>query len=105
MMKRYPSAFAQWLCAADFALGPIHEVAILGDPADPATLSLLKPLSTTYHPRMLLAVSPYPPPAGSPALLSDRVLLNGKPTAYVCQGFICQQPVNDPEAMLKELSS
>jgi len=37
-------------------------------------------------------------------LLSDRPLQGGKPTAYVCQGFVCQQPVNDPEAMLAQLS-
>jgi uncharacterized protein YyaL (SSP411 family) len=44
MIKRYPSAFAQWLCAIDFALGPVHEVAILGDPTESATQSLLEPL-------------------------------------------------------------
>jgi uncharacterized protein YyaL (SSP411 family) len=104
MLIRYPSAFAQWLCAADFALGPVNEVAILGDPADRVTQSLLRPLWTGYHPRLVLAVSPFPPPAGSPALLNDRRLLNGRPTVYVCQGFVCQQPVNDPEQMLAQLT-
>src|SRR4030042_1340199 len=103
MMIRYPSAFAQWLCAADFALGPVYEVAILGDPADPATQSLLQPFWQGHHPRLVLAASPYPPPPGSPALLNDRKLLNGKPTAYVCKDFICQQPVNTPEEMLAQL--
>jgi uncharacterized protein len=104
MMIRYPTAFAQWLCAADFALGPVQEVAILGDPADPAAQRLLKPLRTGYQPRQVLVASAYPPPAGSPALLNDRALLNGKPTAYVCQGFICRQPVNTPEEMLALLA-
>jgi len=103
MMIRYPSAFAQWLCAADFALGPVYEVAILGDPADPATQSLLQPCWQGHHPRLVLAASPYPPPPGSPALLNDRMQLNGKPTAYVCKDFICQQPVNTPEEMLAQL--
>ncbi|OGN92390.1 MAG: hypothetical protein A2Y88_09080 [Chloroflexi bacterium RBG_13_48_10] len=100
MILRYPSAFGQWLWALDFALGPIQEVAILGDLSDPATQGLLKPLLTSYHPRLVLAASPYPPPPGSPALLNDRELLYGKPTAYVCKDFVCKQPVNTPEEML-----
>jgi uncharacterized protein YyaL (SSP411 family) len=50
-----------------------------------------------------LAASGYPPAAGSPALLDDRPLFNDKPTAYVCQDFVCRQPVNDPDAMLEQL--
>ena len=103
MMLRYPSAFAQWWCAADFALGSIQEVAILGDLTNPATQSLLQPLWHSYHPRLVLASSGYPIQAGSPALLSARPLLNGQPTAYVCQGFVCQQPVNNPGEMLAQL--
>ena len=103
MMLRYPSAFAQWWCAADFALGPVSEVAILGDSQDPATHGLLKPLQSAYRPRLVLAASLYPPTIGSPALLNDRELLNGKPSAYVCRGFVCQKPVNTPEEMMSLL--
>jgi uncharacterized protein YyaL (SSP411 family) len=104
LMLHYPSAFAFLLSAVDFSIGPVHEIAILGDWADPDTRNLLQPLWHAYHPRLILAVSPYPPLAGSPALLNDRPLLNGKPTAYVCQSFVCRQPVNNPVSMLKELS-
>lgn len=104
LITRFPSAFAYWLCAADFALGRVHEVAVLGNLDDPATQGLLEPLRLGYHPRLLLAASPYPPPSGSPALLNDRGLLNGRPTAYVCQGFVCQQPVNEPGLMLAQLT-
>ena len=38
---RYPTGFAQWLSAMDLALAPVVEVAIVGDPADPATQALL----------------------------------------------------------------
>jgi uncharacterized protein YyaL (SSP411 family) len=99
----YPSAFAYWLCAADFILGPVHEVAVVGELADPATQKLLLPLTRKYLPRLVLAASGYPPAAGSPALLDDRPLFNDKPTAYVCQDFVCRQPVNDPDAMLEQL--
>jgi len=103
MIKRYPSAFAQWLCAIDFALGPVHEVAILGDPTESDTQALLETLRKRYHPRMVVAQSTYPPPPGSPALLMERPLLNGSPTAYVCRGFVCQRPANTPGEMLSQL--
>ncbi|HSB67243.1 MAG TPA: thioredoxin domain-containing protein [Anaerolineales bacterium] len=103
MLGRYPSAFAQWWCAADFALGPTYEVAIIGDLADPAAQALIQPLQHGYHPRLVYAASPISPLPGSPSLLNNRPLLGNKPTAYVCQDFACQLPVNDAEAMLAQL--
>jgi uncharacterized protein YyaL (SSP411 family) len=96
---RYPTSFAQWLVTADFAVGPTREVAILGEPEDDRTRSLLKTLWKNYRPHQVAAISDYPPVPGSPALLQDRPLLNNEPTAYVCQGFVCLQPVNLPEQM------
>ncbi len=104
-MRRYPSAFAEWLCAADFALGEVHEVAVLGELADSATQELLAPLWHNYLPRLVMAASAYPPAEGSPALLNDRELLNGKPTAYVCQDFLCQQPTHEAVVMVMQLNN
>ena len=102
---RYPTAFAKWLCAADFAVGPTREVAIIGNLDDPKTQELLKGLWKSYRPRQVTAISAYPPEPGSPALLKDRLTLNDQPTAYVCQGFVCLQPVNLPEEMEVQLES
>jgi len=104
VLLRYPTAFAQWLCAADFAVGPTHEVAIIGDPDQSETKELLKTLWKSYRPRQVTAMSIYPPKSGSPALLNDRPLLNGQPTAYVCQGFVCLQPVNLSSEMETQLT-
>jgi hypothetical protein len=103
-VMRYPTAFGQWLCAADFAVGPTHEVAIIGDPDDPKTHELLKTLWKSFRPRQVAAISAYPPEPGSPALLKDRPLLKGQPTAYVCQGFVCLQPVNSSSEMEIQLT-
>ena len=104
-MARYPTAFAQWLCAADFAIGPACEVAVLGDSGNPGTKALVDVLWKTYRPRVVAAISAYPPGPGSPALLKERPLQNGRPTTYVCQGFVCRQPVNTPEEMLAQLEN
>ncbi|GAB4487803.1 MAG: thioredoxin domain-containing protein [Anaerolineales bacterium] len=98
---RYPTAFANWLSAADFALGPVNEVAILG--ANPQ--ELVQTLWKEYRPRQVTAISAFPPPAGSPALLHNRPLRNGQPTAYLCRNFVCKQPVTTPDELATQLSS
>ncbi len=105
LMLRHPTAFTQWLCATDFALGPVHEVAILGDAQDPGTQALCAALWNNYRPRQVAAISAYPPGPGSPALLLDRPLNQGLPTAYVCRDFVCLRPVNSPAEMLAQLAT
>jgi len=102
---RYPTAFAKWLCAADFSVEPSHEVAVVGNLSDAKTQELVNTLWKTYRPRLVSAVSISAAPDGSPALLKDRPLVNNEPTAYVCQGFVCLQPTNSPAEMEKQLTS
>ncbi len=104
MAPRYPTSFGRWLSAADFALEKVDQVAILGDPADERTQALINVLRNSYHPGMVMAASSYPPPEGAPALLNGRPLLDGLPTAYVCQGFVCLQPVTQPDELTKLLA-
>ena len=103
VMTRYPTAFGQWLYALDFALGPVQEIAILG--LHPTRDGLVQSVWERYNPRAVVAVSEGPPPPGSPSLLEDRPLLDGQPTAYVCEHFVCQQPVNSPEKLKQQLTA
>ena len=105
MIIQYPTSFSQWLYALDFALHPIREVAILGDTEDQRTQSLVQTLWSRYRPDIIAAISPSPPPPGIPALLDNRPLLNGAPTAYVCEGFVCQQPVNGVDQFKEQLDN
>jgi uncharacterized protein YyaL (SSP411 family) len=103
--ERYPTAFGQWLCEYHFALTDIQEVAILGDPANSLTQSLIQSVWKSFRPNVLLAAAPLPLPAGSPPLLHDRVLVNGLPTAYVCRNFICSYPVTTSEELSAQLDN
>ena len=103
-MARYPTGFAQWLCACDLAIGPSREVAILGERNHPETQQLIDALWQSYRPRTLSAHSPYPAPAAAPEILKNRPLQNIRPTAYVCQGYTCKNPVNTPAEMLAHLN-
>ena len=98
-----PLGYGQWLCALDLAVGPRREVAVLGNLEDEATQALLAVLGEAWRPRTLWAVSGYPPEEGAPPLVRERPLVGGKPTAYVCQGFVCREPVASPQALRQAL--
>ncbi len=99
----YPTAFAQWLCAIDWLVGPVDEIAIVGDPADARTVRLAavargSPPHLGWRPRQVVAIGA--DPAASPVpLLQGRFSIRGKPTAFVCRSFACRQPVTEPEAL------
>jgi uncharacterized protein YyaL (SSP411 family) len=38
-------------------------------------------------------------------LLAGRGLVDGQPAAYVCQGFVCKQPVTRADALLALLGT
>ena len=38
-------------------------------------------------------------------LLEGRSLIDGKPTAYVCENFACQKPVTTAEDLREQLST
>jgi len=98
IVGRYPTGFGQWLVAIDFALAPVVEIAVVGDPADPATRRLLAPTETGFRPHQVVAASPDPATSAVP-LLQGRFQLNGRPTGFVCRHFACRQPVDQPEAL------
>lgn len=101
--KRYPTAFGNWLSAMDFAIGPVLEVAMVS-PGEAGQLDeMLRVIWSEYRPRLVTAASTYPPPKGSPPLLQDRPMKDGKPTAYVCENFTCQMPANTTEEMAEQI--
>lgn len=99
----HPTAFSNWLCAIDLALHDILEVAIVAEPGDNRETPLVDMLWSSYRPNVIAAIGPPSPENTIPALLNQRTLLNGAPTAYVCQNFACLQPVNKPELFQKQL--
>ncbi len=103
LVERYPGAFGQWLVAIEFALAPVTELAIVGEPDDPATLALLATASDGFRPHQVIAVSA--DGSGSAIeLLHDRPRIDGRPTAYVCRGFACRRPTTDPAQLAIELA-
>ena len=101
---RYPTAYGSWLCAADFSHGPIQEAALLAPIGRISDLApFIEEIWSSYRPNLVLAAAEYPLQPGLPGLLNDRQLINQKPTAYLCENFTCQQPVNSKEDFAAQL--
>ena len=100
---RYPTAFARWLSTADFALGNVKQVVVLVEAQGTNLEALIQVVRSEYRPNVLVAASVYPPAQNAPSLLADRPLINGLATAYVCEGFVCKQPVTQTEELQAQL--
>jgi len=100
---RYPTSFARWLSAADFALANVKQVAVVFETDPEEARELLQTIRSAYRPNALVAAASYPPPENIPALLLDRPLKDDKPTVYVCEGFVCKMPVNTAEDLQRLL--
>ncbi len=101
IMVQHPSAFGYVLGALDFALSPVKEFAIIGDPRAADTRALIEVINEHYLPNSVFAgASPENQEAFSVVpLLANRSQKDGKATAYVCQNFACQAPVTTPEEL------
>ena len=79
------------LCGLDLWFSPPREIAIAGAVDSPVARAAL----AGFEPRAVVALGPG---EGVP-LLEGKGLVDGKPTVYVCERFVCQRPVTDPTAI------
>jgi len=96
ILARYPTSFPFWLKALDFALGPVHQFAVVYPEGNNQKEGILSEVKAGFHPRTILAAGQDPVQNGSPEILRDRPVRDGKPTVYICHGFVCDQPLTDP---------
>ena len=104
LMARFPTGAGHWLSALDFYLSTAKEVVIVGDRDESDTQALLSEVYRHHLPnRVLVGLKDGDEPLASVPLLKNRIKIEGRPTAYVCQNYICQLPVTDPDALAKQL--
>ncbi len=103
-MLQTPRGYLDLIRATDFYLHPGHEIAIVGRRDDPATRRLLATVHGRFLPNRVLALLD-PDMDDRKALqariplLAGKTMLSGKATAYVCENFACQRPVDDTAAL------
>jgi uncharacterized protein YyaL (SSP411 family) len=90
-LRRAPGAFAWTLCGLDLWLSPPREIAVVGPVDSPVARAAL----ASFQPRAVVAVGP----SDEVPLLAGKGLVDGQPAVYVCERFVCQAPVTDPEGL------
>ena len=106
-VAQVPSGYTQFLCGLNFALGPSHEIVIVGKKGDLGTIDMLKSVRKRFIPNRVLVFRPSD--EESPAI--DAVIefvrgynaIEGKPTAYICGGYSCKRPVTELSDMMEAL--
>jgi uncharacterized protein YyaL (SSP411 family) len=105
-MASSPLAAGQMLVGLDFYLGPVQEFAVVGDPATKEVQQVLQAIRSEFRPNKVLALKCTQPGTPSPGdrlpLLADRPA-KGAVTTYLCQNFVCQEPLLGVEALRKAL--
>ena len=102
LMGRAPAGTGQWLAALDFYVSTPKEVVIIGPREDSKTAALLQTVNGNFHPNKVLVGAENEGEHGLP-LLESRGMINGEPTAYVCENYTCQLPVTTPEELSVQL--
>ena len=105
LMSKAPGGTGHWLAALDFYVSIPKEIAIVGPRAAPATQGLLDTIFTRFLPNKVVVGSPMGDGGTELPLLQSRGMIDGKPTAYVCQNYACQLPVTEQGALAEQLEA
>ena len=102
LAELYPRAAGWALAVAEAVLDGPREVAVVGPAGERETEALRRVVVLATAPGAVLATGPGASPDAAAheanvALLRDRPMLGGRPTAYVCRGFVCDRPTTDPD--------
>jgi uncharacterized protein YyaL (SSP411 family) len=73
----------------------------VGPTGDDATRALLREVWGRRDPYRALAWGA----GGSVPLLAGRSLVDGRPAAHVCEGFVCRLPTTDPGELAAQLAA
>jgi uncharacterized protein len=90
----------------DFSIFQPQEVALVGEPGEADKQTLINTVYAAYLPNKVGAgCAPDEEDAGLIPTLADHLKRDGRATAYVCEGYACQNPTTDPEGLAQQLGN
>ncbi len=106
-VRRLPQAYACFLMALQFALGPAREVVIAGSKDDEGVKQMLSAVNEAFLPETVLVFYP----EGEAGEKSTEIIpflrgkhpVEGRATAYVCENYTCRAPITDVRQLLAAL--
>ena len=106
-LERAPAASPQLLAAVDFAFDKPKQIVIAGKQNDRETESMLQAVWSLFLPNRIILFTDGG--AGQEALaehlefIESIAMIDGKPTVYVCENYVCKLPTNDVDEMVRLL--
>jgi uncharacterized protein YyaL (SSP411 family) len=98
-----PTAYAQWLLAADDRIAGVKAVALMGQAGDRGLETLRAEVARASWPEVVAAWG-RPGVSTDVPLLAERVTLDLPPRAYVCMGMTCKLPAESVETLREQLA-
>jgi uncharacterized protein YyaL (SSP411 family) len=107
-LEQSPGYSSAMLTALSFWLGPTQEIVIAGNAEATDTKKMLKLLRSKFLPNAVVLLHG-PGPEGSDIeqvvpFIKNQTMIGDKTTAYVCENYVCKQPVNKMDDLDKMLS-
>ena len=100
-IRRHPQGFGRALSALEFHLAATKEIVVIGTKGNELEREVLE----CYLPNAVVVLSEAAAvESAAVPLLIDRDMVDGKPTAYVCENFVCQRPVTTVGDLMKMLN-
>jgi uncharacterized protein YyaL (SSP411 family) len=100
----YPQALGHIAGVAEAVVNGSAQLALVGDPSDAAFHAMTRRVGRVFVPSLVVAGGPLDDEA-HPALMRDRVTVDGLPTAYVCRAYTCSVPTTDPDELERQLEN
>lgn len=103
--EEFPTSFGLWLQVAGLITADTRQIALVSQGELSSLQPFLNVFRQTYRPFSIIAArcANTGENARYPEILADRPTINGKPTAIICQGFVCKEPVTDPQLFNSQL--
>lgn len=105
-IKKFPSAYTQFLCALDFAIGPSREIIIASNERNITTGEILSVIYRKFDPNKVVILK---------TKINSEILtricgftknmnsIDNKTTLFVCKNYSCEKPVSDIKKIINLL--
>ncbi len=108
VVEQSPTAYSHFLSGLIFSFGPSYEVIVVGEKSDDKTKEMLNALNSNYEPNkvvLLINNSTNKQKLNKVApFIKDYTGIDNKPTAYICNNYVCNLPTTDINKMLEMLN-
>ncbi|MBE7212322.1 MAG: thioredoxin domain-containing protein, partial [Gluconacetobacter diazotrophicus] len=106
---RTAQAMPLMLCALDFLADPPRQIVVVGPHDRADTRAMVAAVHRHFVPNKVVLLADGDAGlralAGAHPYLENATMVDGKATAYLCEGGACQLPTTDPEALARRLAN